>query len=96
MSPLLFFVFFFFNFSIQVPPCNFPISERPHIFCLLEVKVLLAQSRLTLLTLCDPVVCSPPDSFVHGISQARILEWMAVGGQHVSQDGVVRLSHPVL
>ena len=29
-------------------------------------------------TLCDPVDCSPPGSSVHGISQARILEWAAV------------------
>ena len=27
-------------------------------------------------TLCDPMDCSPPDSSVHGISQARILEWV--------------------
>ena len=26
---------------------------------------------------CDPVDCSPPGSSVHGISQARILEWVA-------------------
>ena len=26
----------------------------------------------------DPIDCSPPDSPVHGISQARILEWVAV------------------
>ena len=30
------------------------------------------------LTLCDPLDCSPPGSSVHGISQARILEWVAV------------------
>ena len=30
------------------------------------------------LTLCDPMDCSPPGSFVHGISQARILEWVAI------------------
>ena len=30
------------------------------------------------LTLCDPLVGSPPDSSVHGISQARILEWIAM------------------
>ena len=29
-------------------------------------------------TLCDPVDCSPPDSSVHGILQARILEWVAI------------------
>ena len=29
------------------------------------------------LTLCDPMDCSPPGSSVHGILQARILEWVA-------------------
>ena len=28
------------------------------------------------LTLCDPTDCSTPGSSVHGISQARILEWL--------------------
>ena len=28
--------------------------------------------------LCDPVDCSPPGSSVHGVSQARILEWVAI------------------
>ena len=30
------------------------------------------------LTLCDPMDCHPPDSSVHGISQARVLEWVAI------------------
>ena len=30
------------------------------------------------LTLCDPTDCSPPGSSVHGILQARILEWVAM------------------
>ena len=30
------------------------------------------------LTLSDPMDCSPPGSFVHGIFQARVLEWVAV------------------
>ena len=29
-------------------------------------------------TLCDPVDCSPPGSSVHGILQARILEWVDI------------------
>ena len=29
-------------------------------------------------TLCDRVDCSPPGSSVHGILQARILEWVAI------------------
>ena len=28
------------------------------------------------LTLCDPIDCSPPGSSVHGVFQARILEWV--------------------
>ena len=30
------------------------------------------------LTLSDPMDCSPPDSSVHGIFQARVLEWDAI------------------
>ena len=37
--------------------------------------VLVAQSCLTL---CDPINCSLPGSSVHGILQARILEWVAI------------------
>ena len=40
-----------------------------------KVKVLVAQSCSTL---CNPMGCSPPGSFVHGILQARILEWFAI------------------
>ena len=31
---------------------------------------------LSHVTLCDPMDCSPPGSSVHGILQARILEWL--------------------
>ena len=37
-------------------------------------SVLVAQSCPTL---CDPMDCNPPGSSVHGIVQARILEWVA-------------------
>ena len=30
------------------------------------------------LTLCDPMDCSPPCSSIHGIFQARELEWVAI------------------
>ena len=29
-------------------------------------------------TLCDPMDCSLPGSSVHGIFQARVLEWVAI------------------
>ena len=40
-----------------------------------ECLVLVARSCPTL---CNPMDCSPPGSSVHGISQARILEWVAI------------------
>ena len=40
-----------------------------------SVKVLVTQLCLTL---CNPMDCSPPGSSVHGILQARILEWVAI------------------
>ena len=36
------------------------------------------------LTLWDPVDCSPPCSSVHGILQARILEWVAISSSRAS------------
>ena len=44
-------------------------------WCSSSVHVLSPQSYLTL---CDPVDCSPPGSSVHGILQARTLEWVAI------------------
>ena len=44
-------------------------------------SVLAAQSCLTL---CNPTDCSPPGSSVHGILQARILEWVAISFSTVS------------
>ena len=35
-------------------------------------------------TLCDPMDCSPPGSSVHGILQARTLEWVAFPFSHGS------------
>ena len=37
-----------------------------------------AKSLQSCSTLCDPMDCSPPGSSVHGILQARILEWVAM------------------
>ena len=41
----------------------------------LSVYVLVTQSCLTL---CDPMDCSLPGSSVRGLSQARILQWVAI------------------
>ena len=34
-------------------------------------------------TLCDPMDCSPPGSSVHGIRQARVLEWVAIAFSYI-------------
>ena len=39
-------------------------------------------SCILCLALCDPMNCSPPGSSVHGILQARILEWVAMSSSH--------------
>ena len=39
--------------------------------------IVLVLSHSVVSTLCDPMDYSPPGSSVHGILQARILEWVA-------------------
>ena len=47
----------------------------------MKVKVLVAQSCPTL---CNPMDCRLPRSSLHGISQARILEWVAISFSRLS------------
>ena len=47
-------------------------------------------------TLCDPMNCSPPGSSVHGILQARILEWIAIPFSRDLPDPGVELGAPAL
>ena len=56
---------------------------------LTEVSIRDLHSRLTegcepCPTLCDPIECSPPDSSVPGIFQARILEGFAISSSRGS------------
>ena len=51
-------------------------SFCPKLF--LHVMCMCAKSLQSCPTLCDPMDCSPPGSSVHGILQARILEWVAI------------------
>ena len=70
--------FIYSLFSHQLCFCKgeldyFKVSVKYNITVTIIPKV--AQSCLTL---CDPVDCSPPGSSIHGILQARILEWVAI------------------
>ena len=46
------------------------------------------------LTLCDPMDCSLPGSSVHGISQTRILEWVAIPFSKGSESSRVKDENP--
>ena len=52
---------------------------------LLQCMIVKSESEVTQLcpTLRDPMDCSPPGSSVHGISQARVLEWGAIAFSEV-------------
>ena len=70
-------------FSLLIPTLSFhvflwPLSTftfNPQTVACLHAWVLSPFSHGRL---CDPVDCSPPGSSVHGILQARILEWVVV------------------
>ena len=55
----------------QTPLSDFTSTSFPGI----ESESEVAQSCLTL---CDPMDCSSPGSSIHGIFQARVLEWGAI------------------
>ena len=59
---------------------------------LLQRMKVKSDSELTqsCLTLSNPMDCSPPDSSVHGIFQARVLEWGAIAfSQHRASDDYI-------
>ena len=45
--------------------------------------------------LCNPIDCSPPGSFVHGILQAKILEWVVISPGDFPDSGI-ELRSPAL
>ena len=45
---------------------------------LINYVYMCAKSLQLCPTLCDPMDCSPPGSSVHGILQARLLQWVAL------------------
>ena len=54
------------------------LSQSQECVCVCVHTCTSAQSLQQCLTLCDPMDFSPPGSSVHGILQARILEWVAM------------------
>ena len=63
-----------------VPIIGNCINTQPCItlLCFQDTAAAAAKSLQSCPTLCDPMDCSPPGSSVHGIFQARVLEWIAI------------------
>ena len=51
--------------------------------CVCVCVCACAKSLQLCLTLSDSVDCSPPGFFVHGISQGRRMEWVAISSSRV-------------
>ena len=60
--------------------------------CVYIYRCLVAQSCLTL---CNPLDYSLPDSSVHGIFHARILEWVAISSSMDHPDQTIEPMFPV-
>ena len=61
-------------------PWDFP-GKNTRVGChfLLQCMKVKSEVAQLCLTLSDPMDCSPPGSSIHGIFQARVLEWGAIG-----------------
>ena len=61
--------------------CHFPLQ------CM-KVKSESEATQLCL-TLSDPMDCSPPGTSVHGIFQARVLEWGAIAFSNIVISAII-------
>ena len=104
MSPNIFKRSHFLIFTRNTPdrPCpsaHFHLSRVREKQCVcsyynyLMCMYIITQSCLTL---CDPTDCSPPGSSVHGILQARILEWAAISYYRGSSHPGIKPQSPTL
>ena len=65
--------------SQSIPPLLlFPLGSHRCVLYVAHNSCVCAKSLQLYPTLCNPMNCSPPDSSVHGVFQARILEWVAI------------------
>ena len=77
--------FLFLSFFLFTSDSNINIKEKKE-----------SEVSQSCLTLCGPMDCSPPGSSVHGILQARILEWVAISSPGDLPNPGIDLSSPTL
>ena len=75
------------SLSLKFEKNNIKEPDKPTVWTILRfretpttssINQLCGSDAQSFLTLCDPMDCSPPGSSVHGILQARVLEWVAI------------------
>ena len=66
-------------------------AGQRHTCVLLLCVCTRAKPPQSCLTLCEPMDCSPPGSSVHGILQARIVEWVVVPSSRDLHDPGIEL-----
>ena len=64
--------------SVNPSPTRAPWTADNCMYTYMSCACVHAKSLQSYLTLCDPMNYSPPGSSVHGILQARRLEWVAM------------------
>ena len=70
-----------------------PINQSSHFSHPYHLATAAAKSLQSCPTLCDPTEGSPPGSPVHGILQARMLEWVAISfSEHLATTTLISAS----
>ena len=77
-SPIWFFLFLNLITSTKKTKWAQELLCLPKAFIISCAVLCSAQSLQSCTTLCNPMDCSPQGSSVHGILQARILEWVVM------------------
>ena len=83
LNLLLFFLYFISNINTSI--CysvllriKYVREKKLLVPCNQDAAAAAAKSLQSYPTLCDPMDCSLPGSSIHGIFQARVLEWVAI------------------
>ena len=93
--------------SVLSGPCSFVNPQILSLSRIILVKIRelsisllwpisIVCSLLSHVWLCDPMDCSPPGSNVHGVLQARILEWFSISSCRDLPDPVIKPNSSVL
>ena len=74
ISKIQHFNLWFYIFNVYYPVKSLKVTSQMK----LPFKVMCVLCAQLCPALWDPMNCSPPDSSVHGVFQARVLEWVAI------------------